>query len=333
MDLKKYYKGFDIDFDSKILQLNLTDPGSNTTLYDIWADSFSDFKGVNVCLSGGIDSQFVCSVLSKLNKDITAYIFSFVWDDSVFNSPDVIHAIRCCERFGYKYKQIEIDYKQLVESNELLDICVKYRANSPQIALQLKMLDHIDNDNPIFLGGDVPMLDYNFNLNKAKLIGLAYLPPITQPFLNYGLENKKIVIKDILRLTPESHFLSYRHFLNISIKHKLVCSSTQSGAGQTQPIRKIFYEELDTKLLVPLLKNTGFEILKMHLAKRTGIYNEYDIKYRYPLEELLKRHSWYYNKEFKLKLNEHLLDIQKQFEDFCINDPTIKCANVYNFIL
>jgi len=333
VDPKSYYKGFNIDFDSNMIAVNLIDPGENVSIYDIWADAFSEFNEVNVCLSGGIDSQFVCSVLKQLNKDLTVYIFSFIWDDCVFNSPDVVHAIRFCERFGYQYNQIEIDYKKLLESGEFLKTCMNYKANSPQIALQLKMLDYIDNKNPTFLGGDVPMMDYNFKTKQANTIGVAYLPVITQPFLNYALANERIIIKDILRVTPESHFLAYKHFLDITVKHKLVCSSEQAGAGQTQPVRTLFYTGLVSNIIPPLLKNTGFEILKTHLAKQTGIYNEYDIQYRFPLEEILKREDWYYDKQFKLLFNTELEHIKNSFENFCQNETKLKAVELYNFIL
>ena len=327
-----YYSGVTVDYTAKTIKLNLEDPGDSVSLYDLWRDAFDSFDKVNVCLSGGIDSQFVCSVLSTLKKDVTVYIFSFVWDDCVFNSPDVMHAVRCCERFRYKYKQVEIDYKQLLESGKFLECCTKYRVSSPQLALQLTMLEYIDNDYPIFLGGDIPMINYNFDTKQTSIVSVVELPDVNQPFLNYSTINNRIVIKDILRCNPEIHFLAYKSFLKTSMTHKLVCTD-QTSTGGAQPFRKLYYTDIGCNMIPPLLKNTGFEILKMHLAKQTGVYNEYDLRYRYPLIEILKRESWYH-KQFKLKSNnQHLLKIDDEFRTFCQNEQNLKTIELYNFIL
>jgi len=335
VDPAQFYKGFDISYENRTIEA-LVDNTASETLLEIWSKKFAGFSDVNMCLSGGIDSQFVLSVLARLEKNITVYIFSFVWEDCVFNAPDVIHAMRYCERFGYTYKNIEIDYKAFLEGIGFIEYCRQYKANSPQIALQLKMLDYIDNNNPVFLGGDVPFLDFNFSTKRASMLGITYQPFMTYAFLNYAKQNNRVIIKELFRMCPKTHAISYKEFLNTTKKHKLVCSAAVAdGAGTTQPLRELFYRDLGAELIPPLLKHTGFEILKMHLAKKSGIYNQYDLKYRFPLQHILTNEDWYRvnNNIFNCISTDYLDEIKSEFEEFCKSTPDIKPIELYNFIL
>ena len=53
------YRGFIADIEKHQVLLSVSPPKENVNLYDLWAKEFSNFNKVNVCLSGGIDSQFV----------------------------------------------------------------------------------------------------------------------------------------------------------------------------------------------------------------------------------------------------------------------------------
>lgn len=331
---EQFYRGFNIDYNNKNIEA-LTNEHAEYPLMEIWRKAFASYPRVNMCLSGGIDSQFVLSMLSKLEKEITVYIFSFVWEDCVFNAPDVLHAIRYCDRFGHTYKNIEIDCKPFFDGTESVEYCKKYMTVSPQIALQLKMMDYIENDDPIFLGGDVPFLDFNFSKKRANFIGISYQPFMTHAFLNYGIINNKIVVKDLLRICPDAHAVSYNEFIKTTKQHKLICPA--EGNVQTQPLRVLYYRDLGADIITPLLKNTGFENLKLHLAKKTGIYNQYDIKYRHPLAQLLANESWSQqsplSNKYNLILNNHLIKIKDEYEEFCKTTPDIKPIELYNFDL
>lgn len=336
VDPAQFYGGFDISYDTRSITPILQENTSGKLL-DLWDVAFAGFSKVNVCLSGGIDSQFVLSMLSKLKKDITVYIFSFVWEDCIFNAPDVLHAIRYCERYNFSYKNIEIDYKSFINGIEFIDYCRQYKATSPQIALQLKMLDYIDNTNPIFLGGDIPVLSYDFSSGTSDLEGIVYQPFMTYAFLNYARINNRLIIKELLRMNPATHALSYREFINTTKKHNIVIPSNHEGSGSSHQFRVLFYQDLGANLITPLLKNTGFEMLKMHLAKKTGVYNQYDLKYRYPLHQLLAGEEWYKvwnsKKQFKLTVPPLLREMQEEFEEFCRTTTNLKLLELYNFNL
>lgn len=56
-----------------------------------------------------------------------------------------------------------------------------------------------------------------------------------------------------------------------------------------------FYKSFGVNIDVPILKNTGFENIKKHMAITTGVYNDFDIKYRLPIETNFLAIDWYKN--------------------------------------
>lgn len=331
---EEFYSGFSTDYTNKSFEVFL-EP-TEETLFSVWEEKFKNFDNVNVCLSGGIDSQFLMYVLSTLKKNIKIYIFSWIWDDCVFNSPDVLHAIRFCKKYGYEYTNIEIDYKSFLETGKCLEVCKQYRAESPQIAMQLYMLGFIDNNNPIFLGSDTPLIQYDFANQTCSVTGLNYQVYTTTAFLNYAKINKKIVIKDLFKTSPKTQYLSYKSFIDITKDNKLVYPKTNSPVSNYS-LRLLTYNSLGATdyLMKPLLKNSGFEILKMHLAKDSGVYNQYDILYRFPIIGLLKHEDWYTDaSKFKIKFKHSIMaDILKEYEDFCKTTSDLNKVEIYNFIL
>lgn len=337
VDPSYYYSGHKLDYSKQTFELLFN--SSDASLMSVWEEEFKTFTNVNICLSGGIDSQFLVYVLSKLKKNIKIYIFSLVWDDCVFNSPDVLHAIRFCKRHNLEYTNIDIDYKKFSSNTEILEICRKYKANSPQIALHLKMLDFIDNNNPIFLGSDTPLMQYDFETKKASVSGINYQFYVTNAFLNYSLINNRLVIKDIFKMTPTTQYLSYKNFIETTKKYKLVLPVIPSSSTVLSPqhIKLNQYNELGAESFImnPLVKNTGFEILKIHLAKQSGVYNQYDLLYRFPLETLLKLEDWLHDHgSIKVKIKHPAMkEFLIQYEDFCNNTEDLKKAELYNFLL
>ena len=335
---KHYYSGFELDYNNKTFEI-LFDEQDNATLMSVWEEEFKQFTDVNLCLSGGIDSQFLLYVLTTLKKNVKIYIFSWLWEDCVFNSPDVLHAIRFCKKHNLDYTNIDIDYKKFVNTAQLLGTCKKYKTNSPQIALQLHMLDFIENNNTTFLGADTSLMQFDFKNNKGSVTGINYQFFTTMPFLNYSNINNRLVIKDIFKMTPLTHYLSYKQFIETTKKYKLVypCDSASETVMSIQPIKKLQYDDLgaDNYIMEPLLKNTGFEILKMHLAKESGIYNQYDMLYRFPLLVSLNSEDWYTDlRKFKVKIRHPAMkSFLTEYEEFCMSATDLKQVNIYNFIL
>lgn len=333
-DSSLFYKGYNVDYNERTLDIFLEEPAESVTLMDAWSAALAEFDKVNVCLSGGIDSQFALSIVNRLGKTAQVYIFQFLWEDTVFNSPDVLHAMRYCERFNYNYTVIDIDYKNFLYTNQHLKICKLYKARSPQIALQLKMLDLIVDASPVILGGDVPMLEYNNSTETSNVIGIGYQPYMTNAFLNYGQVNNRIVIKDLFRISPVTYYLGFKQLLETTKTHKIILTTDNSGTGSTQPLRKLLYSDIGAELLPPLLKQTGFEMLKMHLAKLSGVYNQYDVLFRYPLENTLRQENWFQSDTFTVRIKQTgIQKIKEEYELFCKESNDLQVIENYNFIL
>ena len=74
----------------------------------------------------------------------------------------------------------------------------------------------------------------------------------------------------------------------------------------------------------------------MHLAKQTGVYNQYDVTYRLPLEQLLMNEEWYvaqHIKPFRIIVPKWLNEVRQELDDFYRTTPDIKPIELYNFIL
>lgn len=335
VDPRQFYSGFNVSYEEKNLELFVEQPNETVKMLDLWDKAFSGFSSVNVCLSGGVDSQFTLSILNQLSKKIHVYIFSLLWDDNIINSSDVLHAIRYCNRYNHTYTNIEIDYKNFLHTGQHLKICRQYKCLSPQVAAHLKMLDYIeDTQVPVFLGGDIPFFQYDFEKKEASMLGVSSSPFHTNVFLNYSLNNNRVVVKDLFRLNPETHYMAFKQILETTKKHKIVLPAKSVMLGSTQPFRILFYSDIGADLIPPLLKNTGFESLKKHLAQQSGIYNQYDLMYRRPLENTLKHESWFNSGDFKIKVKKpYLSDLKSEFELFCQSTPDLKRFENYDFIL
>lgn len=331
-----FYKGFRISYDEKTLEILVKEPDEQHSLLDEWGVQLKQFDKVYVCLSGGIDSQFVLSILRTLQKDVHVFIFSFLWENCVINSSDVVHATRLCQQFNVEYTLMDIDFKEFLHTGESLKVCKQYKAHSPQVALQLKMLDYIPNKEiPIFLGGDLPMLTYNNQTEKAEISGFTNVVYTTNAFCNYGLLNDRIVIKDLFRINPTTTYLGFKQIVDVAKKTKLVVPADITGSGTSQQVRKHVYTNLGATLISPLLKNTGFETLKQHLAIESGVYNQFDLLYRSPLENTLNREGWLdLTKGYSLLVKKSTINLLvNEYEKFCRETPDIKFCKAYNFIL
>ena len=54
-----------------------------------------------------------------------------------------------------------------------------------------------------------------------------------------------------------------------------------------------YYKTFNFEYLLPLKKRTGFENVKTHLASKTGVYNQFDLDYRFPLLDISAKEKWH----------------------------------------
>lgn len=109
---------------------------------------------IYVLYSGGMDSEYVCSVLLHLGIDFIPVII-----DLKYNDHDIAYAHKFCDTHNIKPKIIDIDFLKFVESGKMLDIalnmkCCSYRMPATMYAM-------LELDGFILLGNDPPFMRRN----------------------------------------------------------------------------------------------------------------------------------------------------------------------------
>ncbi len=269
---------------------------TSASLHDLWREKLVSNQTYRLYLSGGIDSQFTASVLKQLDLKFNTVIFDLEWDHVTVNSHDLMVAKKFAELNGIAYEIKTINLKELFESEEYVDLALKYRTDSPQIAVHMKMLELGNNNHDVnILGGDVPVIQYSKNDNKAtpaanmnKMLTTCVL----SSYYMFGQLNNVPVIKDIFRESDEILYASTFHNINVLKDHNVYFDETYVRRSLNSAYKRMYYSSLGASILDPLIKSTGFETLKKKLMEETGIYNRFDQLYRYPLEKLIMQQPW-----------------------------------------
>lgn len=330
---------------------HISKPNDNCTFEELIAPHFSDMSEATVLFSGGIDSQFTMGVAQQMGVRVNAITYAGVWENSVVNASDVLAAQRFCAKRNIPIRIIDLDLKQFLNSGELIDIATSYKTVSPQVCCHLKFLSSLDNSTPILMGGDPVMLsswlthDGNFYARtNATLKG--QFTGISAPYYSFADKNNFKLIKDIFYLSPE--LLYYGLVENIKLlKTQSVYINYKISQGNHAPdventsdymlYKSELYKSFNVPIESTMLKNTGFEDLKKHLAAQTGIYNQFDILYRKPIETMFQRYGWSKNYNVISVLDKIILrdplfvDICEQYIDAIKNSKNLKNLLLYKF--
>lgn len=269
---------------------------TDASLLDLWRDRLSNTDTYQLYLSGGIDSQFTAQVLKNLGLKFNCLIFDLQWDQVTINSHDLLVAKRFAELNDFAYRIVELDLRKFYDSEEYVDLALKYRIDSPQIAVHLKMLELGNNDIDInILGGDVPVVTYSTQTNKAGLaanMSKSLITCVLSGYYMFGQINNVPVIKDLFRESDELLYAATYHNIQVLEQYKVYFDETYIRRSLNSVYKKKYYESLGAKILDPLIKSTGFETLKKNLMEETGIYNQFDQLYRFPLEKIVMQQPW-----------------------------------------
>lgn len=291
-----------------ILKLGVKKPAANVTFWDKLAEHFAGINYARVCLSGGIDSQFSLQVAKKLGVDVSAVTYAGIWQGTVVNAPDVVASQRYCQHYNIPLEIIDIDLYEFLNSNELIEYAETYKISSPQVAAHLKFLSKLSSDVPLIMGGEPTLLyTHYFSDNEIKLSTHTkeQYTRISAPYYSYAQKNNLKFFKDIFYLDTELVYLGFEQNLKLLKDEKIYIGGKRKEnknyfdidsqyANQMNAMRykTEFYRSFGVEIIAPILKNTGFESLKKHLASISGVYNEFDIKYRSPLELMFKAKPW-----------------------------------------
>lgn len=330
---------------------HISKPSDNCTFKELIAPHFSDITEATVLFSGGIDSQFTMGIAQQMGVRVNAITYAGIWENSVVNASDVLTAQRFCAKHDIPIRIIDLDLKQFLNSGELIDFATSYKTFSPQVCCHLKFLSSLDNSTPILMGGDPVTLyswlthDGNFYARtsvtmKKQIVG------IIAPYYNFADKNNFKLIKDIFYLSPELLYYGLVENINL-VKTKNLYINYKISQGNAAPdvegvddfmlYKSELYKSFNVPIETQLRKRTGFEDLKIHLAAQTGIYNQFDILYREPIETIFQRYSWSKNYSVISVLDKIILknplfvDICEQYIDEIKNSKSLKNLLSYKF--
>lgn len=256
-----------------------------------------DKEHIHLALSGGLDSQFSLQLCIKLNKKITAYTYRSSWDGIYLNTDDVYISELLCKKYNIKHHIIDIDLTNFFKGNLHYNYGHQYLNGSPQLAVHFYFLELLKDKfkiDHILLGGDPPIMQYNPELDLSKRIrmqGENFFQDIMAPYYLFcnsiGLE----CLRDIYYHSPKAVFESYKNNLDVVKKQKihyerlLPPSPDRYYKRNRYVFKYAYYNNLVQGLVPQMGETTGFEKLKKILAMETGIYNQFDILYRKPMQD------------------------------------------------
>lgn len=285
------------DPETELLSIKIAKPKTADSVLDLIKEQLAHIKKANICLSGGIDSQFVLRVLNELKIPTTAYTYLITWEGSPINSDDVLIAQMLTKQYDIKLNIVEIDLLEFFKTNKHVEYAKKYRISSPQIALHLYFLETFkDIEGTVFLGGSVPLMIKNSSSNNgpgdlAALNG-SFIQRNSLSYTRLANEFNIDVVKDLLFYTPAIIYKTLEINIDL-VKTQLIHCEADDDNGtdgrDAHKLKQAIYQEILPGGINTLLKNTGFERLKKYLASQTGIYNEFDLRYRVTLEAEYKR--------------------------------------------
>lgn len=244
----------------------------------------------HLMLSGGCDSQAMASWLMYLGVPIRAYTYAALWGDEVINAADVVQAQRYAQRHSLDHRVIDFDLREFYRSHEYVEVAKRYQCRSPQVAVHLKFMEQLGTDN-LVTGGESTLLA-GTNFNRPSTYGLS-----TNLFLNYhrvykqfGDVNGVDVHRNWFWSDPKIFWAAMR--ANIDVAFDGYNYIPVKMKKEEIAYKNRLYQAQGFDIMPLGAKHTGFEQLKKILACETGVYDEYDKRYREPLRKLIPPPDW-----------------------------------------
>lgn len=293
-------------------------PEESVSVMDKLAVHLRDVKKAHVCLSGGVDSQFWLRVCSQLNIPVRATTYLSFWDGSPINTDDYVCAQLAAKKLNIEWDVVEINLNDLYQNSTLLNTAVKYRTASQQLAVHMTYLEQVANTaETFFVGGDCVFMckGYPNNVHHGVSGRLNDLYVYKKFFDDNGIQ----FFKDVHLLEPELYYLMLRQSIEVVEKHQIHLDKegTLPNVGADQfAVKSSIWENIIPGSISQLVKTTGFEKLKKHLAHSSGVYNYFDVKYRHPLRERIHRVHFQTDKVKVKTHNVHILsELATEFEN------------------
>jgi len=280
-----------------------SDYTERTDIPEMIGEELEAHDKITVMVSGGLDSQFSAAVAKKYHDNVSAVIFDFIWEGTTINGLDIYNAIKFCKSIDLDYEIVEHEIKNFLEE-DLIDFARDFKTQSPQVAVHLHAIQKLDPKGCIMLGGDfmwigmyndvaicphVPEKNLHGKITNDSTIHIRN----TAPYALLGKAMDREVIKNPFMLTPTLLYASLNHNLQVIKDTKQVFNlDSKSLKKSTAAYKKAYYNSFNLNLSPPFIKRTGFEHLRMQLASDTGMYDEFNNRFRKPLAQIAHDEKW-----------------------------------------
>jgi hypothetical protein len=306
------YGAVDIDYNRLSYTFSFNKP-SRMDIQENFKSFFKDTEHATVLLSGGLDSQFVANIVAKYVKSSSYVTFAYLWDGVVMNSDDIISAQRFAELLGVTTKIVDVELHEFLNDIPgLKKMGMEVGTSSPQLmSLMYAIRENMcDLKGTIVKGGERPGL-YVDNENNISFLGMTSADPkmrqteamptiqstihdhqtyskYTLPFVRFSQQNEIDMICDMFLASPELFYLGYLQNNVMFEQDKFISESKYDYTTYSMYYEKVCYYKTFENFVYyfPLGKRTGFENLQHHLASHTGNYDEFDKRYRKPLNTI-----------------------------------------------
>lgn len=234
---------------------------------------------IALCLSGGLDSQFMISAFKEANIKFTTYIFKFCKD---LNTQDTDHAELFCKQNQIDYKIVPFDVITFL-NRENYDVGIRYNSASPHFNVHYSMFNMLRaiGHSGVVCGGIYPFITNGIWGNNLSNNAFN--------FINYCMKENFYV---------QGSFLSYYPKLAwalgiLTSDLKLDYTSPLHDLQELNAVRETQYEhkidafnKFQFNLIPQESKFTGFEKVKIYYEKLTGDGWFFENEFRTPLEKI-----------------------------------------------
>jgi hypothetical protein len=246
----------------------------------------AEILGDNIALtlSGGVDSQ--CMVQAFAESDVKFDVYTLVFNHDL-NLQDVSSARHFCKVNKIKLHEIPIDIVRFL-SFENYEYGIKYQSASPHFNTHYKLYNMLlEMGYSGVCSGGYPVVRnnniYGINFRKNEL-----------NFINYTNVSKFPCIGNFLSFTPELSWaiclLTEDRYLEDDSKKISYINHIQQKIDndKTYQLKNNGYKRSGFKIIPQEEKYTGFERVKKYFENITNDPLEFEKRFRYPLEKIIK---------------------------------------------
>lgn len=248
--------------------------------------SYSMGSNPYVALSGGIDSQAACILLTQCGVKFTAAIMVF---GNNLNAHDVDSAIAFCGLYCIPYVTIQFDILEFL-TRTLPSYVDKYDCPSPQLLTHCRLYEIlIEQFKPscIIGGGNPPCIrdgTWEFISSRSHSV-----------WMNFGkIHNFPLI----------GNFLGYS--LEIALPFMLLQPDMSMDLGQRYKAKVEGMHRLGIRVIPQQQKYTGFELVKKYFADLTGDGWTFEKSFRLPFH--IKRPEYDSILQLTAEIHEFLTD-------------------------